>query len=926
MPPPGGAVLVVYPFCLDHVGHGNIQRLLAIAHYLAASGMVVDLVYQGSPRVPVVTGQYAGFRRVFAVEGGASSTDEQACAARLAAFYSGHDLPPVHMRPSAPLTTLVRSLIDAEGYRAVVATYAFTAPIFADLRRRVLMVCDVQDVMHEHAGACEAATGQASSFTMPAPTESYLWRQWDVVVAITPEDATRIARDLAPSQHLISARHAPPCAAVAAPGASDVALYAASDNQSNVQSVTWLLEHVWPRVRQARPSARLRMAGLICAALPERLRAMPGLELLGFLDDLSGEIATCGVVVAPYLYGSGLKIKVVEAACAGKAVVTTSSGVAGTGLQAGRALERHDEPEPFAAAVAALLGDQALRRALAETARGDAAALFSAEACYGPMASLIRLLGTTTTRSVSGVAPAVIERVHAVVQQVRPTRLVVWGNGAHTRALLPALATVGVTAQLIVDGRANGASLSTEGVAVVPGAAFARTHGDLIVLSSETFEPEMWRDLAADREAGGHVLGLSNPHYVSRGLSARLSAPSMIRLGAAPLAASRAGDTPLVALWDSGAVAARWWRVRAQSDLAVVIAGLGLTPVVASPASTAARAELRDEFPANIQVLPILELSGHSIEDRDVHGGPRALARAIDVMAASSAGALARLHLGAGDRLVVMDPSLSECFGLARTLSSVPVRDNPAVVLWMTGAVSDALQLSPGDRRAYWRLATSALADICGGRVTVVATDAAEVSGLQDELGHPVRGVSYPAAPPKACRGPRGTPHVVCLGHVSVPEMRPMLEALVTSSTESGAAPLAVSWRSRQLDARPGADDHWATGLASLLGITLLDDAAPSAMPLTFAAADAIVVLPGRAQKWHGAVHHWAGLLGVPIITPIDPADAVRQVRAAVARRLSSAARPYPESTVPGPAGRDASLADVFFVPSSPLLVTETCQ
>ncbi len=453
--------------------------------------------YQGSARVPKVEAQYAGFRRVFAVEGGAPSSDEQACSTRLAAFYSGHELPPVHMQPSAPLTTLVRSLLDAEPYRAVVATYAFTAPMFAGLRRRVLTVCDVQDVMHEHAEACQQATGHASSFSMPAATEAFLWRQWDALVAITPEDEARIARDVLPGQHLICARHASASAAVAAPGATDVALYAGSDNQSNVQSVSWLLEQVWPLVTQARPSARLRIAGLICAALPEHLRAVPGVELLGFQDDVCDEISQCGVIVAPYLYGSGLKIKVVEAACAGKAVVTTASGAAGTGLDAGRALEVHDAPARFAEAIARLLGDRAQRQTLAEAARVDAAGLFSPEVCYGPLAFLVELFGATAPpTSAHALSPASIDRVRLVVDHVRPLRVVIWGNGAHTRALLQAFSMTRLTAQLIVDGRATAASTSPEGLPVVPAAQFGRARGDLVVLSSETFEPEMWRDLA----------------------------------------------------------------------------------------------------------------------------------------------------------------------------------------------------------------------------------------------------------------------------------------------------------------------------------------------------------------------------------------------------------------------------------------------
>ena len=93
-------------------------------------------------------------------------------------------------------------------HQAVVATYAWTAPTFAGLTRDVLRVCDVQDIMHKHAEACSRATGEVTSFSLPPATEEFLWRQWDVLLAITPEDQTRISRVTLPDQHVLSV---PPC-------------------------------------------------------------------------------------------------------------------------------------------------------------------------------------------------------------------------------------------------------------------------------------------------------------------------------------------------------------------------------------------------------------------------------------------------------------------------------------------------------------------------------------------------------------------------------------------------------------------------------------------------------------------------------------------------------------------------------------------
>jgi hypothetical protein len=876
-----GAILVVYPFCLDHVGHGNIQRILAIARYLAAQGHAVDLVYQGSPRVPRVEEQYRAFRRVIAVEGGAASGEEAACAARLEAFYSGRELPPMHMRPSAPLTTFVRALIEAEPYRAVVATYAFTAPIFAGLQRRVFTICDVQDVMHEHAEACARATGQASSFTMPADTEAFLWRQWDALVAITPEDEARIARDLAPGQHLISARHASRCATAAAPGADDVALYAASDNQSNVQAAVWLLEAVWPRVRRARPQARLRMAGLICQALPEPLRDTPGLELLGFRDDISREIDGAGVVVAPYLYGSGLKIKVVEAACAGKAVVTTSSGLAGTGLTAGTALEVHDDPAPFADALAALLADGRQRARVAAAALAEATMSFSADACYGPIAFLIRLHGSDTTPAAfAGLSPAALERVRAVVEHARPARLVVWGNGAFTRALVPALAASGLHADLIVDGRAPAPTSSVEGLAVVPKASYDYAAGDLIVLASETFEADMWRDLAACREAGGHVLGLCHARFVSRGLLGRLPGPARRALHAEPPASTRTGTSPVVVLWDSGAVDRRWWRLHRLHVLAGALGARGVAVVAAVPTALAAHGAILDAFEGRGQVLPIVELDGRAIAAADVDGGARGLARAAALLTSASSEAVTRLGLAGGDVIVLLDPSLPEFLALSRLLSSRPASPAVQIVMWLSGLAVPGV--ADAEAAAHWRFAVHALR-VAGTRLRVVTAEAGVAADLTRELELPVvvAGHAVEGSGPRDHRRPAT---IVCLGPVSHPAVRPMLERLAEARCAGGPLEgVTLSWRSDQHDLGTDAGRRWALDLAALLEIQLLDRADPLAVADAVAGASAVVLLAASGEAWAPAARAIAAAAGVPVLSPGSPDEAVAVVHAAIA-------------------------------------------
>src|SRR5260370_34978741 len=80
-------------------------------------------------------------------------------------------------------------------------------------------------------------------------------------------------------------------------------------------------------------------------------------------------IAKGAVCVVPLRIGSGTRLKILEAAAMGKAIVSTRLGAEGLEFVPGEEIVLADEPEEFAAAVADLLADQSRRVALGRAAR-----------------------------------------------------------------------------------------------------------------------------------------------------------------------------------------------------------------------------------------------------------------------------------------------------------------------------------------------------------------------------------------------------------------------------------------------------------------------------------------------------------------------------------------------------------------------------
>jgi glycosyltransferase involved in cell wall biosynthesis len=126
--------------------------------------------------------------------------------------------------------------------------------------------------------------------------------------------------------------------------------------EPNVHGLTWFIHEVWPVVREAVPTAELRVAGVGW----EGMTPTPDVSFLGWCPSLSGEYARASVCIAPIFAGGGTKIKVIESMAAARPVVTTVNAVDGIPRSTGVRVAR--DARAFAAGVIAYLTDSAAAR------------------------------------------------------------------------------------------------------------------------------------------------------------------------------------------------------------------------------------------------------------------------------------------------------------------------------------------------------------------------------------------------------------------------------------------------------------------------------------------------------------------------------------------------------------------------------------
>ena len=121
------------------------------------------------------------------------------------------------------------------------------------------------------------------------------------------------------------------------------------EQSPNADALRFFLRDIWPRIHQAVPASRLVIAGDSNVAIRAMAGSMKNIEFLGFVGDLSEIYAEASISVAPIRFGTGTRIKILDAFAHACPVVSTPIGAEGIDAIAGREIELADNAKDFAA-------------------------------------------------------------------------------------------------------------------------------------------------------------------------------------------------------------------------------------------------------------------------------------------------------------------------------------------------------------------------------------------------------------------------------------------------------------------------------------------------------------------------------------------------------------------------------------------------
>ncbi len=284
------------------------------------------------------------------------------------------------------LCDAAKPLLERLHPRAVIGIYAWTAMALESAPADTLKIIDTIDIQHLRRARAQEAGSDLPWHACTREEEMHELSRADVLIAIQRHEEKQL-REMCPEKRVILAEHAEDTRTpLPSPADSKTVLFVGSQYDPNVQGIRRFMETAWPQIRAAVPEAELVICGTVC----DGLETVPqGVTKLGRVPTLEPYYRQAAVVINPVPYGSGMKIKSVEALAFGKCLVTTLSGV--TGLE--------DEPgapfhisgiEDMAGPIVDLLRDPTLRAQKEQETHRYARERFSAQRVYRELERVLR--------------------------------------------------------------------------------------------------------------------------------------------------------------------------------------------------------------------------------------------------------------------------------------------------------------------------------------------------------------------------------------------------------------------------------------------------------------------------------------------------------------------------------------------------------
>ena len=198
--------------------------------------------------------------------------------------------------------------------------------------------------------------------------EIALMNRYDAVITLTATDRQKLIDDGVRTKVEAS----PACVTdktkdiTFTPTSTNIVFVGGSGHYPNYDGLKWFLDEVWNLVLKNLPNAKLQIVGNWKDSIRKTfLGEYHSIEFLGYVEDIAS-VLHHSVMIVPIRIGSGMRMKIVEAANLGCPFVSTTVGVEGLEFESGKDFLLADGSKEFAEQLLTLLHSRDMQSSFAE--------------------------------------------------------------------------------------------------------------------------------------------------------------------------------------------------------------------------------------------------------------------------------------------------------------------------------------------------------------------------------------------------------------------------------------------------------------------------------------------------------------------------------------------------------------------------------
>ena len=183
------------------------------------------------------------------------------------------------------------------------------------------------------------------------------------VVTLVSEAEADLLREIAPDSEVraiangVDLDHFVPRESTVEEGPKRCTFVGALDYRANVDGLKWFCTHVWPDIHRCVPDCVFSVVGRRPVPEVQRLGRLPGVELVGEVDDVRPHYQRAALTVVPLRIARGIQNKVLEALAMRKAVVSSPAALEGLQVEPDVHVRQASTPQQWVQEVCRLLDD-----------------------------------------------------------------------------------------------------------------------------------------------------------------------------------------------------------------------------------------------------------------------------------------------------------------------------------------------------------------------------------------------------------------------------------------------------------------------------------------------------------------------------------------------------------------------------------------